>query len=277
MVDMPEYEVYAIKYGDHQRMRQENFLFKDPHDEASSIDFFIWVLQGGGKTYVVDVGFEYREAETRGRSLHRLPSEAVRMMGADPGKIDDVIITHLHYDHAGDLESFPNARFYLQDREMAYATGRCMCHAPLRHPYAVDYVVNMVRLVYDDRVQYVDSEMQIAPGLSVHHIGGHTDGVQSVRVWTRKGWLVLASDANHFYDNMAIPNPFPIVYNVGDMLDGYEKLRGLADGNEDRVIPGHDPQVLGLFPAASKELEGIAVALHEDPIGDMDKVWRRTK
>ena len=119
--------------------------------------------------------------------------------------------------------------------------------------------------------------MQIAPGLSVHHIGGHTDGVQSVRVWTRKGWLVRASDANHFYDNMAIPNPFPIVYNVGDMLDGYEKLRGLADGNEDRVIPGHDPQVLGLFPAASRELEGIAVALHEDPIGDMDKVWRRTK
>ena len=76
---------------------------------------------------------------------------------------------------------------------------------------------------------------------------------------------------------MAIPNPFPIVYNVGDMLDGYEKLRALADGNEDKVIPGHDPQVLSLFPAASTELEGIAVALHEDPIGDMDKVWRRTK
>jgi glyoxylase-like metal-dependent hydrolase (beta-lactamase superfamily II) len=199
------------------------------------------------------------------------------MLGGDPDKIEDVIISHMHYDHCGDLSSFPNAKFYLQDREMSYCTGRCMMHAPLRHPYAVDYVVNMVRLVYDDRVQYVDGEMQIAPGISVHHIGGHTDGVQSVRVWTRKGWLVLASDATHFYDNMAIPNPFPIVYNVGDMLDGYEKLRSLADGNEDKVIPGHDPQVLTLFPAASKELEGIAVALHEDPIGDMDKVWRRTK
>ena len=63
MTKMPEYEVYAIKYGDHKRMRQENFLFKDPHDEASSIDFMIWVIQGGGKTYVVDVGFEQKEAE----------------------------------------------------------------------------------------------------------------------------------------------------------------------------------------------------------------------
>ena len=113
MADMPEYEVYAIKYGDHNRMRSENFLFKDPHDEASSIDFFIWVIQGGGKTYVVDVGFEQKEAEARGRSLHRLPSKGVRMLGADPKKIEDVVISHLHYDHAGDLDSFPNARFYL--------------------------------------------------------------------------------------------------------------------------------------------------------------------
>ena len=90
MTEMPEYEVYAIKYGDHKRMRQENFLFKDPHDEASSIDFMIWVIQGGGKTYVVDVGFEQKEAEARGRSLHRLPSEAVRMLGGDPDKIEDV-------------------------------------------------------------------------------------------------------------------------------------------------------------------------------------------
>ena len=132
MADMPEYEVYAIKYGDHKRMRQENFLFKDPHDEASSIDFMIWVIQGGGKTYVVDVGFEQKEAEARGRSLHRLPSEAVRMLGGDPDQIEDVIISHMHYDHCGDLSSFPNAKFYLQDREMSYCTGRCMMHAPLR-------------------------------------------------------------------------------------------------------------------------------------------------
>ena len=131
------------------------------------------------------------------------------MLGADPSKIDDVIITHLHYDHAGDLESFPNARFFLQDREMAYATGRCMCHAPLRHAYAVDYVVNMVRLVYDDRVQYVDGEMQIAPGLSVHHIGGHTDGVQSVRSLDPQGLARARIRRQPFLRQYGDPEPFP--------------------------------------------------------------------
>ena len=87
---------------------------------------------------------------------------------------------------------------------------------------------------------------------------------------------MVASDATHFYDNMAIPNPFPIVCHVGHMLDGYDTLRSMAGGNVHNVIPGHDPQVLSLFPAASKELEGIAVRLDADPIGDLSKVWRES-
>ena len=272
----PEYEVYAIKYGDHQRMRQENFIFKDPHDEATSIDFYVWVITGGGRTFVVDLGFEAEEAKARGRQLHRLPSEAVRLVGVDPATVEDIIISHLHYDHCGDISPFPKARFHLQESEMNYATGKSMTHQPLRNPYNVDYVVNMVRAVYDDRVNFVDGVSELAPGLSVHHIGGHTAGIQSVRVWTRKGWLVVASDATHFYDNMAIPNPFPIVCHVGHMLDGYDKLRAMAGGDVHRVIPGHDPQVMSLFPAASKELEGIAVRLDADPIGDLSKVWRQS-
>ncbi len=64
-------------------------------------------------------------------------------MAADT--IRDVIITHLHYDHAGNLDRFPNARFHLQDREMSYATGRCMCNGMLRHPFSVEHVTTMVQ------------------------------------------------------------------------------------------------------------------------------------
>ena len=198
------FEIYAVKYAHNgNRTRNSNMLYDDEHDRPMPLDYFVWVIKNDKRTYVVDTGFGEVASKKRAAPLLRSPAEGLAMMGIDAAEVENVIISHMHYDHCGDLSSFPNAKFYLQDREMSYCTGRCMMHAPLRHPYAVDYVIDMVRLVYDDRVQYVDGEMQIAPGISVHHIGGHTDGVQSVRVWTKKGWLVLASDANHFYDNIA--------------------------------------------------------------------------
>jgi glyoxylase-like metal-dependent hydrolase (beta-lactamase superfamily II) len=109
-------------------------------------------------------------------------------------------------------------------------------------------------------VRFHDGDAEIAPGISVHLIGGHTMGMQAVRVKTRRGWLVLASDASHFYANMEEVRPFPIVWSVADMVEGYRKLRSLAESAA-HIIPGHDPLVMQRHPAASKALEGIAVRL----------------
>jgi glyoxylase-like metal-dependent hydrolase (beta-lactamase superfamily II) len=178
--------------------------------------------------------------------------------------IEDVVITHLHYDHAGSLSAFPKARFHLQDREMMFATGRHMCHGTMRQAFEADHVVEMVRAVYADRVTFHDGESELAPGISLHHIGGHTMGLQVVRLWTRRGWVVLASDASHFYDNMEKASPFPLVFNVGEMLEGFSTLRRLA-ASPTHIVPGHDPLVMSRYPAANG-LEGIAVRLDLDPV-----------
>ena len=85
---------------------------------------------------------------------------------------------------------------------MAYATGRCMCHQALRMPFEVDDVVAMVRKVFDGRAAFHDGEDEIVPGVTVHHIGGHSKGLQSVRVKTERGYVVLAADATHLYAHM---------------------------------------------------------------------------
>jgi glyoxylase-like metal-dependent hydrolase (beta-lactamase superfamily II) len=121
-------------------------------------------------------------------------------------------------------------------------------------------VVGMVRRVYENRVRFHDGDAEIAPGVSVHLIGGHTMGLQAVRVATRRGQVVLASDASHFYANMEQARPFPIVWSVADMVDGYRKLRSLAESAQ-HIIPGHDPLVLERYPAPSPELQGIAARL----------------
>lgn len=103
-------------------------------------------------------------------------------MGVDPAAIRDVVITHMHYDHAGCIDDFPNAQFHLQDAEMAYATGRHMRHPFLRFSYSIEDVVGMVRRVYDDRVVFHDGRAILAEGIRLHRVGGHTLGLQAVEV-----------------------------------------------------------------------------------------------
>jgi hypothetical protein len=122
----------------------------------------------------------------------------------------------------------------------------------------------MVRLVFDGRVNFVDGESTIAPGISLHKIGGHTAGVQCMRVWTKRGWVVLASDTSHYYEHFENYRVFPTTLNLSDVMKGYETLRRLSDSLQ-HIVPGHDPLVMQRYAAPSKELEGIVVRLDEAP------------
>ena len=260
MSDQVTYEVYAIKYAHHARRASENFIGGDPHDGPMPLDYFVWLIRGAGREIVVDTGFSAAMAAKRGRDHLRCPTEGLKLLGTEAKSVKDVVITHLHYDHVGNFDLFPAATLHLQDLEMRYATGRYMAHECFRGAYEVEDVVGMVRRVYENRVRFHDGDAELAPGLSLHLIGGHTMGLQAVRVKTRSGWLVLASDASHFYANMEQTRPFPIVWSVADMVDGYRKLASLAQSRE-HIIPGHDPLVLERYPAPSSDLQGIAARL----------------
>ncbi len=258
------YEVYAIRYAHHDRRASENFIGGDPHDGPMPLDYFVWAIKGAGRTFILDTGFSADMARQRKRDFLRDPGEGLQAIGIDPARVEDVIISHMHYDHCGNHALFPNARYHLQDREMVFCTGRCMGHAAMRFPFEAEDVVAMVRRVYASRVQFHDGDDEIAPGLTVHRVGGHTMGLQVARVWTQRGWVVLASDASHLYANMEQGRPFPVVYNVGDMLEAWGKLRRLASSPA-HIVPGHDPLVLERYPAARPGLEGAVARLDLEP------------
>ena len=261
------HEIYAIAYGSHDRPKATNYIGADPHDLASDpLTYFVWAIVGPHGNFIVDTGFDEVMARHRNRHISRPIGEGLKAIGIDPAGVENVIVTHLHYDHAGNYELFPRARYHLQDCEMAYATGRCMCHDHLRFPFEVEDVVAMLRKVFAGRVQFHDGERELVPGISVHHIGGHSKGLQSVRVKTRRGYVMLASDASHLYAHFERGLIFPITYNVGDVLDGYATLKRLASSPR-HVIPGHDPMVLERYPAARAGLEGWVARLDADPKG----------
>ena len=265
---MPDdvYQVYAIRYGHHDRQSSENFLHGDPHDILQPLAYYVWAIVGAHGTFVLDTGFDEAMAKKRGRTLLNPIGRGLAAIDIDPGEVEDVIVSHLHYDHCGNHDLFPRARYHLQDIEMAYSTGRCMCHAEIRIPFEADDVVAMVRKVFAGRVVFHDGEQQLAPGLTLHHIGGHSKGLQCVRVKTQRGHVVLASDASHLYAHMNEGRVFPITYSVAETLEGYATLRKLAD-SPDHIVPGHDPQVLEQYPAAAPSLENWIVRLDVQPKG----------
>jgi glyoxylase-like metal-dependent hydrolase (beta-lactamase superfamily II) len=259
------YEVFAIKYASlSNRKASENFIGGDPHEAGSDLDYYVWLARSSSRIFVVDTGFDAGAGARRGRRTITPPSEGLKRLGVDSSEVKDVIITHLHYDHVGNFALFPAATFHLQDDEMAYATGRYMSEKFFGQAYEVDEVVAMVREVYKGRVRFHDGDAELAPGLSLHRVVGHTKGQQVVRVRTRVGWIVLASDASHLYANMNEKRPFPVVYDVPRMVAGYKRLAQLADAPE-LVVPGHDPLVMRRYPAPSPELQGVAVRLDELP------------
>ncbi len=259
------HEVFAVKYAHHgPRSADLNFIGGDPHETSQDLDFYVWAIVGKHGAIVVDSGFDETMAKKRDRKILKPIAEGLKSIGIAPESVGNVIITHLHYDHAGNYDVFPKAKYHLQDCEMEFATGRCMCDAKMRVAFEADDVTALVRKVFEDRVAFHDGEDEVVPGVSVHRIGGHSKGLQAVRVKTKRGYVVLASDSTHLYEHFEQNKVFPITYSADDAVKGYAKLKTLASSPK-HVIPGHDPKVLARYPAANAGVEGWVARLDVEP------------
>ncbi|HEV2512128.1 N-acyl homoserine lactonase family protein [Bosea sp. (in: a-proteobacteria)] len=263
-MDTPEYEVLALRYARATERRvHENFIRRDMHDGPMPLDFFVWIIRNAERTVLVDTGFGARAAAERGRPLDIDPVEALARIGIAAESVEQIILTHLHYDHAGNIDRFPKATLHVQDAEVAYATGRCMCHRVMRFPFDVEDVVAFVRSTYAGRACFHDGDAELFPGISLHLLPGHSKGLQAVRVNTARGPILLASDVSHYYANYRDDMPFALTIDVGQSLDSYRRMRTLVAGDS-HIIPGHDPLVNELYPRET--VNGIElVQLHLPP------------
>lgn len=250
------HRVYAIRYGRHARTASQNFI-NPPENPARSMpmEYFIWaIVSPDGKATVVDTGFSAASGQRRGREMLRDPVDGLATLGIRADAVDNVVITHLHYDHAGNTAAFPRAKFWLQERELTFTTGRSMCRDFFRLAYEPEHVQAMVASLFNGRLSLVDGDMDLEPGVSLHWVGGHTAGLQVVRVVTESGPIVLASDLFHYYENFEVQSPFPIVYRPDEMLDGFVRVRSLVTDLR-ALIPGHDPLIMDRFEAEPKDPE----------------------
>jgi glyoxylase-like metal-dependent hydrolase (beta-lactamase superfamily II) len=268
------YAVFSMCYGSGETRRvRDNFIFTDLHDGPMPLDYNLWIVANRTRTFLVDTGFGPRASVERGRPIAFDPVAGLAQIGVDPNIVEDIVVTHLHYDHAGNIDRFGNARLHVQNTEVAFATGRCMCDSFTRYPFDVEDIVTLVRRTYAEFVTFHEGDDSLFPGVSLHALPGHSAMVQGVRVMTPRGPILLASDASHYYANFLLRAPFVLTVDVPDTLDSYDRMLQIA-GSPDRIIPGHDPKVRRIYP--SIEVNGIVLhALHETPtVSNADSLAR---
>jgi glyoxylase-like metal-dependent hydrolase (beta-lactamase superfamily II) len=259
---MSRYEVFAVRYATMaDRVRAQNLMNCAGADAARAMpmDYFLWVIRDGRESIIVDTGACPAVLRRRGRTPLGDIAHSLGDLGVDARRVRDVILTHAHYDHAGGTALFPNARFHLHSAEWRFIRGPAMRHQLMAQAYEAADLAALDRLRRNGRLALLASDITVRPGIETSLVGGHTGGTQVVRVHTRSGWLVLASDALHFRANVTAGAPFPIVADVVANLDSHGLCRALADADE-LVIAGHDPEVAALFPAIAANAKVFQLA-----------------
>ncbi|WP_431873697.1 N-acyl homoserine lactonase family protein [Amycolatopsis sacchari] len=251
---MSTYRVYALCYARRTGRRGQHFCGYDERwDEPHPTAYYVWLAVSAEHTVVVDTGIGPSRAE--GFDDYVEPSALLAEFGVPAGSVDRVVLTHLHYDHTGTAAAFHSARYVVQQSEVDYWTGPVAARIErekwLVDPGDVDAVLG------SGRADVVSGDAEVLPGLSVHLVGGHTAGMQVVRVATERGRVVLASDASHFYENIEDDRPFPILHSMPGMYAAFDRINALADAPS-LVVAGHDPEVLHRFPTETDRVARIA-------------------
>ncbi len=251
---------YAIRYAHRADARRaEHFLFRQGDSaDIMPIDYYFWLIRDGTRTVLVDAAFTPATAARRGRHLTSDPLAVLRQLGVEPAGVDDLVLTHLHYDHTGYVGAFANARIWLQQKEIHFWTQPHAARRGFREVVEVTDIQYVVRGILDGQVRLVDGDASITDTISLHLVGGHTAGTQVVRVRTEPGPIVLASDACHFYENLRDKSPYALADSVPGMYAAFDRLEALVENPAD-IIPGHDPLVLERYPAAGPHLPGVVV------------------
>ncbi|MDQ7905554.1 N-acyl homoserine lactonase family protein [Phytohabitans sp. ZYX-F-186] len=259
---MHDHQVFAVKFGEAKAGSQAQYFLNPPaelHEQPGHLDFCVWLVRTAFGDVVVDAGFTSTVAAKRNRTHFREPSQGVRLLGVEPEDVSHLLLSHFHYDHVGDVEPFGRARVVVQEREMAFWTGRFAARAEFRRLVETEDIQRLVGLSLAGRVEYVDGEREIVPGVRVHRVGGHTPGTQIVSVESAKGTVVLASDSAHLGYHVTHDCPAKLLTDLPEMYAAFDTIRALA-GSPELVVPGHDPAIFDRFPAVPG-LDGIAVRI----------------
>jgi glyoxylase-like metal-dependent hydrolase (beta-lactamase superfamily II) len=256
------FEVVAVRYGT-LRAKKSHFFhryesYREPDGEVE-MAYYFWVISGSGRTILVDTGFDPQVGARRGRTCVYEPLDGLVRLGIDPGDVDTIVVSHLHYDHIGNLAAFPQARLVVPRKELEFWTGAYADRHQFASHVEAEEIARLEEAHRSGRVRLVDGREQIVDGITAIVVGGHSPGQQVTVVSGTAGDVVLTSDAVHFYEELEADRPFGVVADLERMYGAYDLVKELGTAPGAVIVPGHDPDVMARFPSIEEQPGGLAV------------------
>lgn len=247
--EKPVYEVYALQYATLPNYRVAGLVEGADRSRRMDIAMMVWLIRGDGHNILVDSGFYHDKFFPQWHPTGFVkPSETLARVGLKPDDITDVIITHMHWDHADGIDLFSKARVWIQKDELEYYSGEAWQSRSTHGGIDPDDVMTAVRLNTEGHVGLVNGDAQeIIPGVTCYTGGKHTYASQFVGVNTKAGIVILASDNMYLYENLDKHVPIAATLDRESNLRAQDRMKQLA-ASPKLIVPGHDPAVMTRFP-----------------------------
>ena len=244
----PKYEVYAIRYATIKDFAVSGLIAGADKSRKKDIAMMVWLIKGEGRNVLLDSGF-YRDQFMKQwhPADYTKPSEAIAVLGLKPEDVTDLIISHIHWDHADGFDLFPKAKIWIQKDELEYYAGEAW-QGHRRTAADPETIIGLVKLNTEGRVGLVNGDaQQILPGITCYIGGKHTYQSQYVGVATAAGTVILASDNVYLYENLEKHLPIAQTLDANSNLRAQDRMKQLA-ASPKLIVPGHDPAVMKNFP-----------------------------
>ena len=242
------YEIYALCYAGPLESSQALLMWNRDWDKKVQRSYYFWCLLGPAGPVLVDCGVGQERAAQRGLNNYRQPYEMLTYLGIKPHEVRHLVLSHLHWDHCGTVDSFPSAQVHLARAEWEFwskspLVGRSvftLLHEP-------EDQAAVLRAREQGRLHLHAGDAPLAPGLELIAAPGHSPGLMALKAVTAKGQAVLAGDCGHTFANFSEDWPSIFIFNLPQWLESMERLRSLADGPE-LLFPGHDVKMSEDYP-----------------------------
>lgn len=250
----PQYQVYAVRYATVPNFPLRGLVAGAPRDARTDLAMTLWVIRApDGRVMLFDAGFYRDKFITQWKPRDYVtPAQAVERLGIMPGDVQDVVISHIHWDHADGVDLFPNAHVWLQQDEYDYYVGPF--GAPLHTGIDSLDAQMLFTLNAEGRVSRIAGDSaEVFPGIRAYLGGKHTYASEYLSVPTRSGTVILASDNVYLYENLDDHRPIAQTLDSLSNLAAQRRMLALAS-KPALIVPGHDPAVFTRFPRVA---EGI--------------------